>query len=210
MSVLRQIAFYQNRRDEVPNQRLAHKLASANAKAGVREIAENLSNKNSSIRSDCLKVLYEVGYLKPKLIAPYVAEFLKLLDDKNNRMIWGAMIALESIADIKHEEIWSKIDKVVAAIDEGTLITQVWGIRTLARAASKKATRCKGILQNLQQYLRTCKARDVPTHLESMIPVIDGTTWPALQEVVEARRTEMTASHQSRLKKVLRQISKTQ
>ena len=88
MSVLDQIAFCQNRRDEVPNQELARKLASSEDLAGIREMAENLYNKNQNIRSDCLKVLYEIGYLKPELIAGYVDDFLNLLKDKNNRMVW--------------------------------------------------------------------------------------------------------------------------
>ncbi len=206
MSFLRQIAFYQNRRDEVPNQQLARKLSSANSKAGVREMAKNLGNRNSSVRSDCLKVLYEVGYLKPQLIAPYVADFLKLLDDKNNRMVWGAMIALASIAAIKHDEIWSEVDKLTAAIDNGTLITQVWGIRALARSAAKEPGRSKRIRHKLECYLRSSKARDVPTHLESMLPVMDKSTWRALQGIVQTRQREMTASHQARLRKVLKQI----
>jgi len=52
MSVLDKIAYFQNRRDEVPNQELARELARTKNKAGVREIAANLWNKNKSIRSD--------------------------------------------------------------------------------------------------------------------------------------------------------------
>lgn len=98
MSVLIQIAFYQERRDEVPNQELAHKLAAAKDKAGIREIAENLWNKNKNVQSDCLKVLYEIGYIDSDLITDYVEDFLKLLNSKNNRMVWGVMIALGTFA----------------------------------------------------------------------------------------------------------------
>jgi hypothetical protein len=54
---------------------------------GIREIAENLCNKNKNVQSDCLKVLYEIGYINPELIAGYTGDFLKLLKSKNNRMI---------------------------------------------------------------------------------------------------------------------------
>ena len=69
MSTLEKIAFYQNRRDEVPNQLLAKELAATKNKEGIREIAANLENKNKNVRSDCLKVLYEIGYLEPGLIS---------------------------------------------------------------------------------------------------------------------------------------------
>jgi hypothetical protein len=65
MSVINQIAFYSGRRDEVPNQELAKKLAETRDREGLREIAAHLMDKNPSIQSDCLKVLYETGYLEP-------------------------------------------------------------------------------------------------------------------------------------------------
>ena len=63
MSVLSRIAFFQNRRDEVPNQELARELAASKDAAGIAEIAANLWNKNRNVSSDCLKVLYEIGYM---------------------------------------------------------------------------------------------------------------------------------------------------
>ena len=105
MSVLGKIAFYRNRRDEVPNQELAKELAETENREGIREITQNLWHKNKSVQSDCLKVLYEIGYLKPDLISEYVNDFLKLLKSKNNRMVWGSMIGLATIAEIKSKEI---------------------------------------------------------------------------------------------------------
>jgi len=135
MSVINTIAYYQNRRDEVPNQELAHQLAESENNAGIREIAENLWNKNKNIRSDCLKVMYEIGYIRPDLIADYVNDFRKLLIDKENRMVWGAMIGLATIADLRPHQIWKKIDSVINAVDRGSLITVVWGVKTLAHVA---------------------------------------------------------------------------
>ena len=79
MSVLNKIAHFQNRRDTVPNQELAKALVTAKDRAGIQEIAENLWNKNRRIQSDCIKVLYEIGYLDPTLIGDYAEDFIKLL-----------------------------------------------------------------------------------------------------------------------------------
>lgn len=73
--MLDRIAFFQNRRDEVPNQQLAKELAETENRAGIKEIAENLQNKNQNVQSNCLKVLYEIGYLKPDLIIGYTSDF---------------------------------------------------------------------------------------------------------------------------------------
>ena len=87
MSILNRLASLQNRRDEVPNQELARDLATRRDETGIREIAENLWNKDKNIQADCIKVMYEIGYIEPGLIAFYAGDFIKLLKSKNNRLV---------------------------------------------------------------------------------------------------------------------------
>ena len=206
MSAIEKIAFYQNRRDEVPNQELASALASNEDLTGIKEIAENLTNKNSNIRSDCLKVLYEIGYLQPDLIADYVADFLILLSSKENRMVWGAMIALACIAHLKPDEIFMQIDLLILTTRKGTVITQVWGIRTLSRVAAMNPNYKRRIMPFLLEELRICLPRDIPTHLESMLPAIYTSEKRQFKEIIDSRFPEMTPAQQTRMKKVLKQI----
>jgi hypothetical protein len=206
MSVLNKIAYFQNRRDEVPNQELARELAETKNEKGIQEIAENLYHKNQNVQSDCLKVLYEIGHLAPELIADYVDDFLELLKSKHNRMVWGGMIALATIAEIKPREIWKNVDDVIDVIDHGTLITLVWGIKTLARVAcTNKRYRAK-LFPVLIKHLKTCIPRDVPTHAESVLCAVDDSHEEEFLSVLESRRAEMTPSQLARLKKITRQL----
>jgi hypothetical protein len=206
MSILDRLAFFQNRRDEVPNQQLAKELAETKNKVGIEEIAKNLKHKNQNVQSDCLKVLYEIGYLNPDLIAEYTPDFLALLRSKNNRMIWGAMIALATVADKKPKEIYAKLDDIVAAMDKGTLITLVWGTKALAKVAAADKTYKQKIFPMLMAQLKECLPRDVPMHAESILPAIDAENKQELLSVVEARKPEMTTSQLARLKKVLKNL----
>ena len=206
MSVLNRIAYFQNRRDEVPNQELARELAETKNKKGIQEIAENLYHKNQNVQSDCLKVLYEIGYLAPELIADYVDDFLKLLKSKNNRMVWGGMIALATIAETKPREIWKNVDDVIDAMDHGTLITLVWGIKTLARVASTNRQYRAKLFPILIKHLKTCIPRDVPTHAESVLCAVDDSHKDEFLSVLESRRAEMTPSQLTRLRKITRQL----
>ena len=206
MSVLNRIAYFQNRRDEVPNQELARELAEMKNKKGIQEIAENLYHKNQNVQSDCLKVLYEIGYLAPELIADYVDDFLKLLKSKNNRMVWGGMIALATIAETKPREIWKNVDDVMEAIDHGTLISVVWGLKTLARVASTNKRYREKLFPVLMKHLKTCIPRDVPTHAESILCAVDGSHKDEFLSVLESRRAEMTPSQLARLRKITRQL----
>jgi hypothetical protein len=206
MSVLNKIAYYQKRRDEVPNQELARELVESKNKKGIQEIVENLWNKNKSVRSDCLKVLYEIGYINPNLIAEYVDEFLKLLKDKENRMVWGAMIGLATIAEKRPDEIWQHIDDVVKVTDQGTLITFVWGIKTLARVASTDKKYRQKLFPILTGYLQRCIPRDLPLHAGSVQCAVDQSNLVEFLAVLEARQLELKPSQLARLKKVIKEL----
>jgi hypothetical protein len=206
LSVLDRIAFFQNRRDEVPNQQLAKELAEKENRVGIKEIAQNLKHKNQNVQSDCLKVLYEIGYLNPDLIADYASDFLALLKSKNNRMVWGAMIAIATVADKKPKEIYAKLDNVTAAMDKGTLITLVWGTKALAKVAAADKTYKEKIFPMLTAQLKRCLPRDVPMHAESILPAIDSENKQEFLSIIEARKPEMTTSQLARLKKVLKNL----
>src|SRR5512144_246793 len=105
MSVLERLAHACHQRDETSNVELARALAAAEDQDGIREIAENLWNKNKGIQADCIKVLYEIGYIDPGLIADYAEDFIKLLNSRNNRLVWGGMIALGTVAQLKPQVV---------------------------------------------------------------------------------------------------------
>src|SRR5215211_7819929 len=101
MSVLNRLASALERNDEVPNQLLAKEIAEAEDTAAVQELINHLTDPSKAIQSDCIKVLYEIGALKPELLANGVAveAFIRLLSSRNNRLVWGGMTALGAIAD---------------------------------------------------------------------------------------------------------------
>ena len=206
MSTLDKIAFFQNRHDEVPNQLLAKELSETKDREGIREIVKNLENNNKNVRSDCLKVLYEIGYLEPGLIAGYGNDFLKLLKSKDNRMVWGAMIGLATIADRQPKEIWTQIDDILRITESGTVITLVWGIRVLARVAASDEKYKDKIFPFLLKQIRTCIPRDMPTHAESILCAVNQKNKGELLTILEARRAELTPAQLTRFKRVLKQI----
>ena len=204
--MLSKISYSQNRRDEVPNKELAKTLAETENKAGIAELVANLNHKNKSVQSDCLAVLYHVGYVKPHLIADYVEDFLALLKNENNRLVWGGMIALSTIADLKPKEICSNLDTVKHAIDKGTLITVVWGVKTIAKVASSSKSCKSDVVPILISQLKNCIPRDVAMHFENSLPVIDDENKVMFLRIVEDRKKEMTASQLARLKKAMKNL----
>jgi hypothetical protein len=209
MTALEKIAFYRKRRDEVPNQELAAELAKKKDKKGVAEIAAHLWDRNQNVRSDCLKVLYEIGYLEPALIAPHTEEFLKLLDDRENRMVWGAMIALGTVADRRPKAIAPRTDQIMELIYTGSVITVVWGVRVLAKVGAAGPAYKKKIYPFLLDYLGKSIPRDVPTHGESMLALVGPRERKAFLARLRQREPEMTAAQKTRLKKLIRSVEST-
>jgi hypothetical protein len=208
MSALNQIAYFQNRRDEVPNQELARKLAYARDQEGVQEIAENLWNKNTNIQSDCLKVLYEIGYLDPSLIAGYAEDFLKMLRNRNNRLVWGGMIALSTIAMISADDIYPHLSEIQKAMESGSVITVDAGVLTLAALASTSPERNREIFPYLSKHLETCRPKDVPQHAEKTLPAVNFGNKGDFIAVLEKRMEDMTDSQAARLRRTIKQAEK--
>jgi hypothetical protein len=207
MSTLEKIAFFQNQRDEVPNQILAKELVDTRNSDGIREIAENLENKNKNIRSDCLKVLYEIGYLDSGLISDYTDAFLRLLKSKDNRMVWGALIGLATIADRHPKEIWAQINDILRITKNGTIISMVWGIRVLAKVAAADDEYKDKIFPFLLKQIQTCIPRDIPTHAESFLCAVDKKNKAELLSILESRQDELTPAQLTRYKRVLKLIN---
>jgi hypothetical protein len=207
MSVLNRIAYFQNRRDEVPNQELARDLAARKDRAGIKEIAKNLWNTEKNVQSDCLKVLYEAGYIEPSLIAGYAEDFLKLLHSKNNRMVWGAMIALSTIAPLKADVLYPHVPEIKKLMDKGTVITVDAGVKTLAGIASQRDSHRKTIFPYLLNRLKSCRPVDVPRHAEQILIAVNVSNKDDFIRVLERRRDDLSGAGLSRLKKVIRQAA---
>jgi len=204
MSVLKRIAHFQGRRDEVPNQELARSLALKKDRAGVGEIAQNLWNSDKNIQADCIKVLYEVGYIDPGLIAAYAEDFVRLLKSKNNRMVWGGMTALATIAEKKPDAILNHLGEIRQAMQTGSVITVDGGVLALARAASRGEKYRKAMLPFLLQHLKTCRPKDVPQHAEKTLAAVDSANRAKFTAVLKKRMDDLSGAGLGRVRKVIR------
>ena len=208
MTVLQSIAFYQNRRDEAPNQELAQLLTEGYDRQGIQEIAENLWHADPNVQGDCLKVLYEIGYLKPELIADYTADFLKLLHSCNNRLVWGAMIALSTVAALRADELYTHTAEIQRAMDGGSVITHDNGVKVLAAIAAAKDDYRDSLFPYLLRHLQTCRPKDVPQHAESILLAVDPPNRDAYIQTLENRMQDMNAAQAARVKKVIKELKR--
>jgi hypothetical protein len=207
MTVLTRLASALNRRDEVPNQELARDLAAKKDKAGIRAVAENLWNKDKAIQADCIKILYEIGSIEPKLIAPFAGDLAKLLKSKNNRLVWGGMTALAAIAKADPDAVFPHLDAIKKAKETGSVITVDNSISALANTAAGNKKYSEAIFPFLLKHLSTCRPKEVPQHAERTLPAVDKSNKDAFVKVLEKRTEDLNGSGLARVKKVIKQIS---
>jgi len=207
MPVLDRLSSSLGRRDEVPNQELAHDLATRGDEAGIREVAENLWNKDKKIQADCIKVLYEVGSMEPKLIAAYTDDFVKLLRGKNNRLVWGAMTALAEVAKVDPDSVFSHLDEIKKAKETGSVITVDNAITTLACIAAANNKYNKAIFPYLLNHLSSCRPKEVPQHAERILPAVNSSNKDDFIRILEKRTEDLSGSGLARVKKAMKQAS---
>jgi len=204
MSVLNQLASSLGRRDETPNQELARDLAAKKDRKGIHELAENLWNKDKNIRADCIKVLYEIGSIEPKLITDYTQEFVKLLRSKNNRLVWGGMTALAEVAKANSDAVFKYLDEIKKAKETGSVITVDNAISTLAYTAATDKYN-KAIFPYLLKHLSSCRPKEVPQHAEKTLPAVNSSNKADFIKVLEKRMEDLSGSGISRVKKIIKQ-----
>lgn len=207
MSVLNRLASSLGRRDEIPNQELARDLAANKDKASIREIAENLWNRDKNIQVDCIKVLYEVGYIEPKLISDYAEDFVKLLRSKNNRLVWGGMTALAEVAKVNPNAVFKHLNAIKKAKETGSVITVDNAISTLAYTAAAKEEYNQAIFPYLLNHLSGCRPKEVPQHAERSFPAVNSSNKADFIKVLEKRIEDLSGAGLLRVKKVIKQAS---
>lgn len=206
MTVIDKLATSLNRRDEVPNQELAKKIADSNNEKAVKELVENLNNKNKGIQNDCIKVLYETGALKPKLISAFAKEFITLLDNKNNRLQWGAMTALNTITNENPKAIHSALSKIIATADKGSVITNDHCVGILIKLCAKKEYADDAFFLLIER-LKNCPTNQLPMYAENALPIITEKTKKDFVKTLTSRLDEIEKdTKRLRVEKVIKKV----
>lgn len=208
MTVLIHLASSLARKDERPNIQLAHELAQNQDIEGIQEIIENLRNKDKKIKSDCLKVAYEIGRTNPELISDYAQIFIDLLKSADNRMVWGSMQVLSTLAFDSSQTLLKNLPAITTAIKKGSVITVDKGILTLAKLASISHETNEHIFPYLLKHLRTCRTKEVPQHAESILLAVNEQNSVQFLEVITDRVSCMTKPQARRIHRLVHQVQK--
>ena len=205
ISVLDQLASALGRNDERPNVELAEKLATSGDKAAIAVLVSALSTAAMPIQNDAIKALYEIGERRPALVAPHVDAVLALLTSRNNRNVWGALTAIDTVTPLAAKTIAGHLDAILAAAEKGSVIAKDRAVSILAKLAS--AGFADKTVPILLAMLKTAAVNQLPMYAEITAPVIAAAHMAAFRAVLEKRLPGIPQpAKRGRIEKVLRQL----
>ncbi|MCB0600897.1 MAG: hypothetical protein KDC28_06705 [Saprospiraceae bacterium] len=202
------LAFGQGRRDEAPNIALARQLAAAEDAIAIERLAQLLHHKKADIRSDAIKVLYEIGELKPHLLQPHLSLFLEILSEKNNRLQWGAMTALRTLTPDNPEMIYANLPAILVAAGQGSVITRDQAVMILIVLAGIEKFHQDAMALILEQ-LTAAPENQLPMYAERCMPVLQKADYQEFIQVLAIRLPGMeSVTKKKRVEKVISQARK--
>lgn len=185
MTVLDKLAGALDRRDEQPNVALAEAIVASGDLVAVAELANAVRGGPARQANDAIKVLYEIGARDPELIAAQCPVFLEALHSSNNRKVWGAMTAIDSVAERRADALVAELPSIIAAADKGSVIAKDHCNSILVKLAH--AGYGDKAVPILIERLRSAAPNQFPTYAEAIVPVLTPATRSGFLAVLKDR-----------------------
>ncbi len=207
MSVLLRLASALGRNHEQPNVALAESLAREPDAAAVAELVAALSGP-TAISNDAIKVLYELGARRPELVAGFVDVFIELAGSRNNRSVWGALQAVESVTDMVPDKVLEALPQVLAAADKGSVIAKDKAVQILVKLVGAGHWQ---VLPILLRRVEVAAPNQFPTYAEEAATIVNREGREELMQILQRRLegVEGTAKR-VRVQKLMRRLAREQ
>jgi hypothetical protein len=206
MSLIDKLATSLGRKDEAPNIALAEIIARKKDLTAVRELIDILQHKDKNLQSDAIKVLYEIGERDAKLIADHGQIFLALLKQQKNRLVWGALTALDAIADIKPKALYHSLPEILDVAAKGSVISRDHAVNILIKLCRDKRY-ITHVMPLLLSELASCPVNQLPMYAERALPVVTADIRQQFQKTLESRMEEIAQdSKRRRIEKIILRI----
>ena len=205
-SIAERLSGAMERRDEAPNVALAEEIAASKNKAAVSELVQLVQHGTTRQRNDAMKVLYEIGARDPALIGGHCPVFLEALGSRTNRQVWGAMQALDSVAELRADEIAAELPNIIAAADRGSVIAKDRCTSLLTKLA--RSGYAEKAVPILVERLKDAAPNQFPTYAEQTAAVVTPAEKPGLIDIVRNRLNGITQrAKRERMEKLLAKLN---
>jgi hypothetical protein len=207
MAIVDKLASSLGRRDEAPNQELAATIVRNKDKKAITELVDLMSSAGESIQGDSIKVLYEVAEKAPLLVSAHSSFFLRLLDHKSNRVVWGAMTALDAMTSLDPHGIHPHLGKILKVANAGSVITKDHTVGILIQLAAVKKYHAEAMAL-LKDAIKTCAPNQLGMYAERTLPVISENYKKEFSTLLSKRIRDLEKPSQvKRIEKILKKLN---
>lgn len=206
MTVLDRLSGALDRRDEQPNVDLAEDIVARRDLAAIVELASAVRSGPARQANDAIKVLYEVGARDAELIAAQCPVFLEALQSSDNRKVWGAMTAIDTVAERRASALVAELPAIIAAADKGSVIAKDHCNSILVKLA--RSGYGELAVPILVERLRNAAPNQFPTYAEAIVPVLTPEARPGFLAVLKERIGRIAQeSKRKRVEKVMAKLN---
>lgn len=208
MSIIDKLSTSLGINNETPNQQLAVEIATIKDTKAIAELFECLTQKNKALASDAIKVIYETALLNPTLISPYIPELLHSLRSKNNRIQWGAMIALDYVTLENTDLIYGNIQTIISVADSGSVITNDHCVEILVKLCTTDKY-VEQLFPLLVERLHKSPTNQLPKYAENSLKLLNKENRDTFISTLVQRLSDFEeGTKKSRLEKVIAKAKK--
>jgi len=209
MSIQDKLAYAQGRRDQEPNKSLAREIAETDDHGKLDELISVFESRpHVGIQKDCVLTMAWIAEINPEMIAPHSDYFIGKLNDPVNRVIWGSMITLSSIAHYVPDKLFDSLPEILDAMDTGTVVTRDHGYRILI-TLYQNTTYKQDVFVLILEQLSRAPSNQLGQYAEKLLVVLDTSHKEEVIRVLEERRGDVTNPyHVKRLNKNLKKLYK--
>lgn len=118
------------------------------------------------------------------------------------------MTALASIADLVPDILYGNLSLILAAINNGSVITVDTSMTVLAKLCRANATYESEIFPLLIKHLETCRPKEIAQHAERIAICVTQTNLSDFIHVLDKRYDYLIPSQQARINKLKRKLTK--
>ncbi len=195
------------RRDEQPNIEMAAELAQSADSDQIAELARLARTCKKPVSHDAIKVLYELGLLAPKLIAPHKEILVQLLASTDNRTIWGSLQVLDAITSIEADFIAKNLNAILDAADRSSVIARDKTMSILSQLNSNDRF-APMVSPVILQRIAHAAPNQFPMYAELAAATMPKKHHAALENIITERRAGIASpAKQKRLERSLARLN---
>lgn len=121
-------------------------------------------------------------------------------------MVWGAMIALSTIANLKGDDLYKHLEILIKVMEDGSVIAVDHVVKILAVLASQNEDYNTKIFPVLLNHLRSCRPKELNQHAESIMLAVNKKNQDSFIKVLREREGDLTPSQFKKINKLYKKL----